>query len=114
MFFFDMCDYQIVGSSPECLVKVNNQREVETHPIAGTRPRGETKEEDDALAEELLNDQKEIAEHVMLVDLGRNDIGRVSKPGTVKLTKKMTIERYSKVMHIVTQKFSLSRLQFVI
>jgi len=102
MFFFDMCDYQIVGSSPECLVKVNNQREVETHPIAGTRPRGETKEEDDALAEELLNDQKEIAEHVMLVDLGRNDIGRVSKPGTVKLTKKMTIERYSKVMHIVS------------
>jgi len=102
MFYFDMESYQIVGSSPECLVKVNKQREVETHPIAGTRPRGETKAKDDALAEELLNDQKEIAEHVMLVDLGRNDIGRVSKPGSVKLTKKMTIERYSKVMHIVS------------
>jgi len=102
MFFFDMETYQLVGSSPECLVKVNSDRIVETHPIAGTRPRGETQKEDDELAEELLNDQKEIAEHVMLVDLGRNDIGRVSKPGTVKLTKKMTIERYSKVMHIVS------------
>jgi len=102
MFFIDMGTYQIVGSSPECLVKADNKRWAETHPIAGTRPRGKTKEKDDELAEDLITDEKEIAEHVMLVDLGRNDLGRVCKPGTVKLSKKMTIERYSKVMHIVS------------
>ncbi|NNK38707.1 MAG: anthranilate synthase component I, partial [Xanthomonadales bacterium] len=102
MFFIDLGDTQIVGSSPEVLVRVQ-QRQVTLRPIAGTRHRGETAEEDERLEEELLNDPKERAEHLMLIDLGRNDAGRVSKTGTVKLTDNMIIERYSHVMHIVSQ-----------
>lgn len=103
MFFLDLGDdFQVVGASPEMLVKVNHERIVETHPIAGTRHRGKTDEEDDALAENLLADQKERAEHIMLVDLGRNDVGRVAKPGTVRVDALMKIEKYSHVMHIVS------------
>ena len=102
MFFIDLGDTQIVGSSPEVLVRVQ-QRQVTLRPIAGTRHRGETAEEDQRLEEELLSDPKERAEHLMLIDLGRNDAGRVSKTGTVKLTDNMVIERYSHVMHIVSQ-----------
>ena len=92
----------IVGSSPEVLVRVQQPR-VTLRPIAGTRHRGESPEEDRALEEELLNDPKERAEHLMLIDLGRNDAGRVSRTGSVKLTDTMVIERYSHVMHIVSQ-----------
>ena len=91
----------IVGSSPEALVKVTG-RDVVIHPIAGTRPRGGTPDEDEAIAEELLKDPKERAEHLMLVDLGRNDLGRVCKAGSVEVTQFMQIEKYSHVMHIVS------------
>ncbi len=93
---------ELVGSSPELLVRVANQR-VTVRPIAGTRPRGRTREEDEALAAELLADEKERAEHVMLVDLGRNDVGRVAEFGTVAVTELMVVERYSHVLHIVSQ-----------
>ena len=102
MFYMDYGAYTILGTSPESLVKVKD-RKVTTNPIAGTKPRGKTPELDAAIAEELLHDEKEIAEHHMLVDLGRNDIGRISKIGTVKLIKYMTIERYKHVMHIVSE-----------
>ena len=101
MFYLDFIDHQIVGASPELLVRLEG-RTVANHPIAGTRPRGATPEEDKALAGDLLADQKERAEHVMLVDLGRNDIGRVSSPGSVNVPRFMEIERYSHVMHIVS------------
>ncbi|MDQ8735447.1 anthranilate synthase component I [Paenibacillus sp. LHD-38] len=101
MYYLKMGEEVIVGTSPEALVKVNGDR-VETRPIAGTRPRGKTPEEDKALEAELLADEKERAEHLMLVDLGRNDIGRVSEFGTVKCDSFMEIERYSHVMHIVS------------
>jgi len=101
MYYLKMGEEVIVGTSPEALVKVDNGR-VETRPIAGTRPRGRTNEEDQALEAELLADEKERAEHLMLVDLGRNDIGRVSEFGTVKCDSFMEIERYSHVMHIVS------------
>jgi anthranilate synthase component 1 len=101
MFYLDFIDHQIVGASPELLVRLEG-RTVANHPIAGTRPRGATLEEDEALARDLLGDEKERAEHVMLVDLGRNDIGRVSAPGTVTVPRFMEIERYSHVMHIVS------------
>jgi anthranilate synthase component 1 len=101
MFYLDLGDFQIVGASPELLVRVENGVVV-THPIAGTRRRGETDEEDEELAVELLGDEKERAEHIMLVDLGRNDVGRVAKPGTVHVDKYMEIEKYSHVMHIVS------------
>ncbi|WP_169081811.1 anthranilate synthase component I [Paenibacillus sp. PL91] len=101
MYYLKMGVEVIVGTSPEALVKVNGDR-VETRPIAGTRPRGKTPEEDKALELELLADEKERAEHLMLVDLGRNDIGRVSEFGTVKCDSFMEIERYSHVMHIVS------------
>lgn len=101
MYYLKMGEEVIVGTSPEALVKVNGDR-VETRPIAGTRPRGKTPEEDKALEEELLADEKERAEHLMLVDLGRNDIGRVSEFGSVKCDSFMEIERYSHVMHIVS------------
>lgn len=101
MYVLKLDDEVIVGTSPELLVKVDNGQ-VETRPIAGTRPRGRTPEQDLALEKELLADEKERAEHVMLVDLGRNDIGRVSKFGTVKCDSYMEIERYSHVMHIVS------------
>ncbi|MCK6390033.1 MAG: anthranilate synthase component I [Azonexus sp.] len=101
MFYFDFEDYQVVGASPEILVRLEGDR-VTVRPIAGTRKRGATPEEDAALAVELLADEKERAEHTQLLDLGRNDCGRVAKIGTVKLTENMVIERYSHVMHIVS------------
>lgn len=102
MFYVEFDEYTILGTSPESLVKVQN-RIVTTNPIAGTKPRGKTKEEDNQIEQLLLNDEKEIAEHRMLVDLGRNDIGRVSKIGSVQVSKYMTIERYKHVMHIVSE-----------
>ncbi len=102
MYFIDLGDTQIVGSSPEVLVRVQNRR-VTLRPIAGTRHRGKTAAEDQALAEELLADPKECAEHLMLIDLGRNDAGRVAKTGSVEMTDQMIIERYSHVMHIVSE-----------
>ncbi|MEX0604654.1 MAG: anthranilate synthase component I [Marinobacter sp.] len=101
MYFLDLGDFQIVGSSPEILARVEDE-EVTVRPIAGTRKRGATDAEDNALEKELLADPKEIAEHLMLIDLGRNDTGRVSETGTVKLTDRMIVERYSHVMHIVS------------
>jgi len=101
MFYYDMDDHHVVGASPEILVRLEDDT-VTSRPIAGTRARGKTREQDIALAEELLADPKEIAEHVQLMDLGRNDVGRVAQTGTVKVTDKMTIERYSHVMHIVS------------
>jgi len=101
MFYYDMGDHHVVGASPEILVRLEDDT-VTVRPIAGTRPRGKTQQQDIDLAEELLADPKELAEHLMLIDLGRNDIGRVAKNGTVKLTEKMIIERYSHVMHIVS------------
>lgn len=101
MYYLKMDDEVIVGTSPEALVKVDGER-VETRPIAGTRPRGKTPEADNELERELLADEKERAEHLMLVDLGRNDIGRVSEFGSVKCDMFMEIERYSHVMHIVS------------
>ena len=101
MYFLDFEDFQIAGASPESLVKVNGRR-AEQRPIAGTRPRAQTTEEDLERARELLADEKERAEHVMLVDLGRNDLGRVSEYGTVHVDELMAIESYSHVMHIVS------------
>ena len=101
MYFFKLGDIKIVGSSPEVLVRVEDEM-VELRPIAGTRPRGATEEEDKRLARELLSDEKERAEHIMLIDLGRNDIGRVSKKGSVEVNELMVIEKYSHVMHIVS------------
>jgi len=101
MYFLRIGPRSIVGSSPEMLVRVEGRR-VETHPIAGTRPRGRSEEEDLRLAEELKRNEKERAEHVMLVDLGRNDIGRVAEYGTVRVPTYMTLERYSHVMHLVS------------
>jgi anthranilate synthase component 1 len=101
MYFLKMPDTTIVGSSPEMLVKIRG-REVLYRPIAGTRARGRTEAEDEALARELLADEKERAEHIMLVDLGRNDLGRVCKYGTVKVEELMVVERYSHVMHLVS------------
>jgi anthranilate synthase component 1 len=101
MFFFNFGNFQVIGASPEILVRVFGN-EVTIRPIAGTRPRGATQEEDKALEADLLADKKELAEHLMLLDLGRNDIGRVAKIGTVKPTEKFIIERYSHVMHIVS------------
>ena len=101
MFYYDMGDHHVVGASPEILVRLEDGT-VTSRPIAGTRPRGKTREEDLALAEELLADPKEIAEHVQLMDLGRNDVGRVAQTGSVRVTDNMMIERYSHVMHIVS------------
>jgi anthranilate synthase component 1 len=106
MAYFNFQDWQIIGSSPEVMVNAitspNGGLTATLRPIAGTRRRGQTPQEDDALAEELLKDPKEIAEHVMLVDLGRNDLGRACKNGTVTVDELMLIERYSHVMHIVS------------
>lgn len=102
MFFLDYDDYQVVGSSPESLVSVKRE-EVITNPIAGTRKRGTNEEEDRKFELELLKDKKEVAEHVMLVDLGRNDIGKVSEVGTVMVKDFMQVERFSHVMHITSQ-----------
>ena len=102
MYCLRMGELSIVGSSPEMLVRVENRR-AETHPIAGTRPRGATPEADEVLADELMANEKERAEHVMLVDLGRNDLGRVSAYGSVQVPVYMTLERYSHVMHLVSR-----------
>jgi len=101
MYYLHLGDFHIIGASPELLVRVEDGM-VSNHPIAGTRPRGKSAAQDSALEEELRNDEKERAEHIMLVDLGRNDIGRVSEPGTVKVTQLMDVERYSHVMHLVS------------
>lgn len=101
LYYLDFEDFAVAGSSPEIMVKVEGD-EVTIRPIAGTRPRGKTPEEDLALEQELLADPKERAEHLMLLDLGRNDVGRVAKIGTVEVTASYTIERYSQVMHIVS------------
>jgi len=101
MYYLDLGDHHIVGSSPEILVRLEDDQ-VTVRPIAGTRPRGKDEAADIALEKELLADPKELAEHLMLIDLGRNDAGRVSKTSTVKLTDKMVVERYSHVMHIVS------------
>jgi anthranilate synthase component 1 len=107
MYFLDLPGVRIAGASPETLVRVetapSGDRTVEVRPIAGTRRRGASDLEDERIAEELLADPKERAEHVMLVDLGRNDLGRVSKPGTVRVTEQMGVERYSHVMHLVSK-----------
>lgn len=109
MYLYDFGDHQIVGSSPEILVRQEKRqidgqekRFVIVRPIAGTRPRGSNPEQDAQLAKELLADPKEIAEHVMLIDLARNDVGRIAKNGTVKVTDRMVIEKYSHVQHIVS------------
>ena len=101
LFFLDFGGFAVVGSSPEILVRLRDGK-VTIRPIAGTRPRGATVAEDQALAEELLADPKELAEHLMLLDLGRNDVGRVARVGTVRVTERNIIERYSHVMHIVS------------
>ena len=102
MYFLDLGDHQVVGASPEVLVRVEDGQAM-LRPIAGTRPRGKTPAEDRALEKELLADPKERAEHLMLIDLGRNDLGRVARTGTVNLTDTMVVERYSHVMHIVSE-----------
>ena len=102
MYYLNLDDFAIVGSSPEILPRVDNNNVATIRPIAGTRSRGRTSEEDKANEKDLLSDEKEIAEHLMLIDLGRNDLGRIAKTGTVNLTDKMFIERYSHVMHIVS------------
>ena len=101
MYFLDLDGFEVIGSSPEILVRLEEGL-VTVRPIAGTRRRGATEQEDQALEVELLADKKEIAEHLMLIDLGRNDLGRVSEAGSVSLTENMVIERYSHVMHIVS------------
>ncbi len=101
LFFLNFGDFSVVGSSPEILVRVRDGK-ITLRPLAGTRKRGETEEEDKALAKELLADPKEIAEHLMLLDLGRNDVGRIAKTGSVKVTEQFTIEYYSHVMHIAS------------
>ena len=101
MFYFNYDDFQILGSSPEILVRLLND-EVTIRPIAGTRPRGKNKKQDKKLTTELLKDPKELAEHLMLLDLGRNDVGKVSKTNSVKVTEKFEVEKYSHVMHIVS------------
>jgi len=101
LFYMNMDSFTLIGSSPEILVRLENGT-VTIRPIAGTRKRGETKKEDKELEKDLLSDEKELAEHLMLLDLGRNDVGRVAKTGTVKVTEEMIIERYSHVMHIVS------------
>jgi len=101
MFFLDFTNFHIIGASPEILVRVEDGMVI-TRPLAGTRPRGKSPAEDTRMEQELRSDKKECAEHIMLVDLGRNDIGRVSEPGTVKVSELMDVERYSNVMHLVT------------
>ncbi len=101
LFFLDFADFQLIGSSPEMMVRLTAGR-LQVNPIAGTRPRGKTVAEDNELAENLLADEKERAEHVMLVDLGRNDVGRVCQTGSVKVDEFMAVERYSHVMHLVS------------
>jgi len=102
MFYLDFDTFSILGASPEVMVRVDSGKAM-LRPIAGTRPRGKDQEEDGKLRAELLRDEKELAEHLMLVDLGRNDLGRIAKPGTVKVDRMMEVEMYSHVMHIVSE-----------
>ncbi len=102
MYYLNLEDVNIIGSSPEILTRVDSQRRATVRPIAGTRARGKDQAQDLELEQDLLADEKEIAEHLMLIDLGRNDLGRIAKTGSVKLTDKMFVERYSHVMHIVS------------
>ncbi|BAF61846.1 anthranilate synthase component I [Candidatus Vesicomyidisocius calyptogenae] len=102
MYYLNLDDIMIIGSSPEILTRVDNNRRATIRPMAGTRSRGKDHAQDLELEQDLLNDEKEIAEHLMLIDLGRNDLGRIAKTGTVKLTDRMFVERYSHVMHIVS------------
>jgi anthranilate synthase component 1 len=111
MYFLHLGDFHIVGASPELLVRVEDGV-VSNHPIAGTRPRSRDADEDKTLAEELKKDEKECAEHIMLVDLARNDVGRISEPGTVQVTQFMDIERYSHVMHLVSHVQGRLRKEF--
>ena len=101
MYFFNFEDFQIIGASPEILVRLRDNK-ITVRPIAGTRPRGKNLKEDNFFAKDLLKDKKELSEHLMLLDLGRNDAGKVSKIGTVKVTESFIIEKYSHVMHIVS------------
>ena len=101
MFYFNFNDFQIIGASPEILVRLRNNK-VTIRPIAGTRPRGKNLSEDNFYKKDLLSDKKEVSEHLMLLDLGRNDIGKISKINTVKVTEQFKIEKYSHVMHIVS------------
>jgi len=110
LYFLDFDDHQVIGSSPEILVRLRDDV-VTVRPIAGTRPRGKTTAEDNQFEADLLADPKECAEHLMLLDLGRNDVGRVAKPGTVNVTERFTIERYSHVMHIVSNVEGVRREQ---
>ena len=111
MVFMDLGDFQLVSSSPEILARVED-RVITNRPLAGTRPRGATAEQDEALERELLADPKEIAEHLMLIDLGRNDVGRVAEIGSVTLTEQMVVERYSHVMHISSNVQGRLRAEF--
>ncbi len=101
MYYLNLKEFHIVGSSPEILARLEDGK-ITVRPIAGTRRRGKDEEDDMAMQEDMVNDPKEIAEHLMLIDLGRNDVGRVAKPGTVKVTEKFGIEKYSHVMHMVS------------
>ena len=101
MYFFNFDDFQIIGASPEILVRLRDKK-ITIRPIAGTRPRGKDKKEDNYYEKDLLKDKKELSEHLMILDLGRNDTGKVSKINSVKVTEKFVIEKYSHVMHIVS------------
>ncbi len=111
MYFFNFSDFQIIGASPEILVRLRNNK-ITVRPIAGTRPRGKNTKEDNFLAKDLLKDKKELSEHLMLLDLGRNDAGKVSKINTVKVTESFTIEKYSHVMHIVSNVVGIYNKQY--
>ena len=101
MFYFNYSDFKVLGSSPEILVRLR-KGEVTIRPMAGTRPRGRTKKEDEKYVSDLLKDKKELAEHLMLLDLGRNDVGKVARVNTIKVTERFKVEKYSHVMHIVS------------
>ena len=111
MYFFNFEDFQIIGASPEILVRLRDNK-ITVRPIAGTRPRGKNKKEDDFFAKDLLQDKKELSEHLMLLDLGRNDAGKVSKIGSIKVTESFMIEKYSHVMHIVSNVIGIYNKKF--
>ena len=111
MYFFNFSDFQIIGASPEILVRLRNNK-ITIRPIAGTRPRGKNTKEDNFFVKDLLKDKKELSEHLMLLDLGRNDAGKVSKINTVKVTESFTIEKYSHVMHIVSNVVGIYNKQY--
>ena len=111
MYFFNFADFQIIGASPEILVRLRDNK-ITVRPIAGTRPRGKNSKEDNFFAKDLLKDKKELSEHLMLLDLGRNDAGKVSKIGTIKVTESFVIEKYSHVMHIVSNVIGVYNKKF--